>query len=247
MRVKTSTRMMRLIIRARDWFARVTGFGIFRFPLSYSVEAELARIISSNHVSLVVDVGAHRGEFGTRLRRSGYRGRLLSFEPGPEFDHLKKLASRDHNWDIVNAACGSTAGSQILNIMKSSDFNSIRTPRGAKGAFSSSLEIINSQNVMVVRLDQVLHEFMRPNDVVLIKSDTQGYDLEVLLGSVGVFEHVAAVLVETSAIPIYENAPVIENSLSFLRKHGFVFAGAFPVSRPNIVVEFDCLAVRPPS
>lgn len=42
---------------------------------------DLVRLLHRYEIDLVLDVGAHRGDFGALLREAGYRGRIVSFEP----------------------------------------------------------------------------------------------------------------------------------------------------------------------
>jgi SAM-dependent methyltransferase len=46
-------------------------------------EPDLVAFLISRNVDLVLDVGANVGQFGTDLRRYGYKGEILSFEPLP--------------------------------------------------------------------------------------------------------------------------------------------------------------------
>src|SRR5271166_2750310 len=44
-------------------------------------DAALRQILMQLGISVVFDVGAHVGGYGSRLRALGYRGRIISFEP----------------------------------------------------------------------------------------------------------------------------------------------------------------------
>src|SRR5260221_3378657 len=58
-------------------------------------------------IDLVVDVGANSGQFGIEMRRAGFDGVLLSFEPGVDaFRHLSKNAKDDKLWKDFNYALG---------------------------------------------------------------------------------------------------------------------------------------------
>lgn len=220
---------------------------VYRYPLGYSLEAEMRRVFAANYVSLVVDVGGHRGQFGSRVRQMGYRASIVSFEPGPEVEALRRRAEMDPKWRVVEAACGAEPDRMTLNVMAGTDFNSLHVPRAAQGAQFRGLEVVGHRVVDVVRLDQVLASTFGAERNVFLKSDTQGHDLEVLRGAEELWPKVCGVLVEASAIPLYDSAPVIEEMIAFMRTKGFVLGGAFPVSRPHVIVEFDCLFVRDPS
>src|ERR1043166_4605980 len=71
-------------------------------------------------VATVIDIGAHVGEFGQVLRRGGFAGRIVSFEPWSEA-HVKlvQTAAGDANWTVVPPmALGSTSGRSTLNVAK---------------------------------------------------------------------------------------------------------------------------------
>jgi SAM-dependent methyltransferase len=46
-----------------------------------TLEQHLAALLPQLAINCVVDVGANTGQFGAMLRRIGYAGRIVSFEP----------------------------------------------------------------------------------------------------------------------------------------------------------------------
>ena len=40
-----------------------------------------ARLLTSERVDLLLDVGANEGQYAVRMRRAGFQGRMISFEP----------------------------------------------------------------------------------------------------------------------------------------------------------------------
>ena len=73
-----------------------------RWPDPASLVCHLRKLIGRYNVDLVVDVGAHHGEYGRTLRREAhYEGDLISFEPAASaFAALSRVAARDRRWRI---------------------------------------------------------------------------------------------------------------------------------------------------
>ncbi|MEV3853936.1 hypothetical protein AB0J38_06370 [Streptomyces sp. NPDC050095] len=71
----------------------------------------LVRQLAQYEIDLVLDSGAHDGVFGRALRRAGYRGRMVSFEPfrGPQAG-VRKAAARDREWQVLPYALGGRDG-----------------------------------------------------------------------------------------------------------------------------------------
>ena len=68
-------------------------------------------------IEKVFDVGAHDGGYGRELRKHGYEGAIVSFEPlAIAFDKLTKCALLDDKWEVRNSALGSEAGEVIINV-----------------------------------------------------------------------------------------------------------------------------------
>ncbi|NEB75730.1 hypothetical protein G3I40_10890 [Streptomyces sp. SID14478] len=68
---------------------------------------ELLRQLTAYEIDLVLDSGAHHGCFGRGLRRAGYRGRIVSFQPfGGARAKVRRTAARDADWLVVPYALG---------------------------------------------------------------------------------------------------------------------------------------------
>ena len=74
---------MDLIRDAAKSLARTLGYDIRRAGYDFYANFYKKPIdfIRSRNVDLVVDVGANVGQYGEPLRKEGYLGRIVSFEP----------------------------------------------------------------------------------------------------------------------------------------------------------------------
>src|ERR1700690_3076516 len=81
-------------------------------------------------INCVLDVGANQGQYGLLLRRIGYRGWILSFEPvRSNFQVLEKVAKRHGPWRAYPYALGATTRRLEINVAELSVFSSFLTPK----------------------------------------------------------------------------------------------------------------------
>jgi hypothetical protein len=84
------------------------------------------------------------------------------------------------------------------------------------------------------------------SDRTYLKLDTQGWDLEVLDGAHRALDYIVALQTEVAVQPIYDEMPLMQDSLSAITGRGFTPSGFFPVTLDSAMalIEFDLVAVR---
>ena len=166
----------------------------------------LATIFDCFGVTLVLDIGAHKGEYGGYLRRAGWTGRIVSFEPQSAVrPALEERAAADRNWQVAPAmALGRDDGEIALNISAETDMSSALPLAESALRFTPSSEMVGRETVPLRRLATVFGDYARDGDTVFVKADTQGYESAVLDGAAPVMARIAGWQLEMSIEPIYE-------------------------------------------
>lgn len=222
-------------------------------------ELALQRHVADEHVpwvlrrlraNVVLDVGANVGQYATRLREAGFRGRIVSFEPVSETaDALRRAAAGDKRWFVRQHALGqedTTAEIHLAGTM-SSLLGASEFGRGWK----AKLEDQQTETIEVRRLDGVLDEALAGvrNPRVFLKMDTQGFDLDVLRGAGDRLAEVVGLQSEVACLQLYDGMPRLPEQLTAYEAEGFELSGIFPVSRhirSMRVIELDVVMVRAP-
>lgn len=165
----------------------------------------LVTILDRFGVTVVLDIGAHRGEYGGYLRRAGWTGRIVSFEPQSAVrPALEERAAADGNWQVAPAmALGRDDGEIALNISAESDMSSALPLAESAMRFTPSSATVGQETVPLRRLATVFGDYVRDGDTVFVKADTQGYESAVLDGAGPVMARIAGWQLELSIEPIY--------------------------------------------
>jgi len=237
-------------VRIREKIFLRTGYGLINLdkyqPL---IGYHLIRLFEKMRVNVVLDVGANDGSYGKTLRKYGYKGHILSFEPlSSAFESLKTSTLKDKKWSAYNIALGSHREEKELSVMRSSDFSSFLEPNSyARLKWVDNVECIKKERVFVERLDEILQDVL-PAELseirIFLKMDTQGYDLNVFQGALGILKHLVGIQSELSFNAIYSGMPSYIEMLSVFEEHGFKPTGFFPVSKDKenmVIVEADCV------
>jgi len=179
----------------------------------------LNTLLAHHGINLVLDGGGNIGQYASELRRQGYRGRIVSFEPQPPvFQELEKAARADGNWSALNIGLGDVEGELSMNICAVADCGSLLKPIAGRLAGAT---VVGQQRVPVRRLDAIWSEVTRPGEKVFLKLDVQGYEKKILTGAGASLDRVMGVQLEMSLVPLYEGQPEWEEMLQFMRVRGF--------------------------
>jgi FkbM family methyltransferase len=236
--------MASLGLRACQSAASLFGWDLQKVKRAASPLANLRRLLRCHTPQLIIDCGAHEGGFGRHCRRAGYRGPILSFEPVSDiYAGLAKTAERDGGWKAIQCAIGKEEREQMMNV-GGRTLSSLFAPSG-KTDFKFHLD--RSERVKVRRLDSIMAEMNVASDIpLLLKTDTQGSDLDVLLGAGERIAQVQSLMIEMSVQSIYDGTPSHWQILDFARENGFEPFGFYVISRDkkDRIIEYDCQFVR---
>lgn len=169
----------------------------------------LVTILRHHGVTLVFDVGGHKGEYAGYLRRAGYDGRIVSFEPQSAVHAaLSEQAAADPEWTVApRTALGDRDGSITLNISAETDMSSALPLAESAMAFTPSSRMVASEEAPIHRLASVFDDYARPGDTVFVKVDTQGFERPVVEGAEAVMDRIAGWQLEMSIVEIYAGEP----------------------------------------
>jgi FkbM family methyltransferase len=241
----------RVVARAwvRDVARRVlhgAGVDLVRYDERHSADLRRHRILRERRIDVVVDVGANDGPYAIALRRAGFAGRIVSFEPGSSaFARLAERAAGDERWEAQRLAIGSRRGSATLRVTGNSSSSSLLALRELQVEAEPESAVVATENVEVAVLDELA--VVRTGERAFLKLDVQGYELEVLRGADALLTSVQAVETELSLVPLYDGAPLLPEVVEHLLGRGFHLHGLEPVfwdPRDGAVLQLDGMFVR---
>lgn len=222
-------------------------------PDSLNAHAEdhfVREMLKRLEIDCVFDVGANVGQYGCYLRRIGYSGRILSFEPGPQMvTGLRKASAGDPLWDVFPFALGESAGTLPLNIMKLDAMSSFLQPAVDQSASYSAINVVEKVVHVEVRALATMFDelraqygFSRP----FLKLDTQGFDLHVVRGAGDKLARFPAILSEVAVRRLYDGSPHMIDALAFYDELGFDLIGIYKVHASEVLDphEFNCYVLR---
>ncbi len=232
-----------MLVQRTKEVARRLGLDISRYrPLAARVVARL-----NEGVPLVIDVGASRGQYATELRRYGYRGDIVSFEPVEEaFGALKAAAAGDAKWTCHHVALGATAGEARINVASNLASSSLLEMEATHRTGAPSVSFIGAETVRVVRLDDVLDDD-RPT---LLKLDVQGYEDRVFDGAATTLARAVLLQCELLTAELYAGQAPLGALVDRLDALGFELVDLDPVFwdvTDGRVLAVDGLFARRPS
>jgi FkbM family methyltransferase len=175
-------------------------------------------ILNKLKCNLVIDAGANIGQWALALRKNGYKGEILSYEPSNLYSKLCAKVKFDPLWEARKCALLDYKGSATLYYSSNNGLSSSTNRPSRILDHDHGIQFPESYPVSVVRLDQEIIG----RDNLYLKLDIQGSEMQALLGAQGVINKIAAIEFESSLTDLYENESSHYEIVNWLLSYGFV-------------------------
>ena len=208
---------------------RRAGFDVAPFPGTALHWTRIIALLDRYDIDCLFDIGANTGQYARAVRANGYKGRIVSFEPLTDVQQaLRDRAVSDPLWTVApQTAVGALTGKVEINVSGEFDMSSILPLDATARERLASTRTKRRETVPVTTVAAALDEHAGSVEAVFVKSDTQGYESEVLDGIADHWDRITGLQLELSLQPIYEGQPDHLALLERLAGHGF---------RPHLIV-----------
>ena len=215
----------------RRWIRKATGLDVRVYDFKNAPMARRMALLRHHEIDVVLDVGANAGQYAQALRRNGYGGRIVSFEPmASAFGALQAHAQADAAWEAVHFGLGAAEEAATIHVAQNPQCSSLLAPLPRYLEASSAPTLVAEEPIRIRPLDAVFQQYVRAHERVFLKLDVQGYERHVLEGAQASLPHMAGVQLELSLVPLYEGGPVLEEMLAQLSGHGFTLMSIEPTA-----------------
>jgi len=206
------------------------GIDITRHRPEASEAGRLAAMLKHHGVNLVLDVGANVGQFAQGLRRAGYQGQLVSFEPLHQaHDRLVAAAGDDSKWRVApRVAIGDHEGEIEIHVSANSVSSSVLDMLDTHAGAAPESKYLASERVRLATLDTMARDELASGVVPFLKIDTQGYEDKVLDGAGDILARARGLQLELSFLALYEGQQLFDPLMQRLRGLGFSVWGIWP-------------------
>ena len=222
---------------------------VVRYPHETKGAAETAHLLKVNAIDVVLDIGANVGQYAQQIRRHGYSGRIVSFEPVTStHSQLQKVAEGDIAWTVApRLAIGEDDDETEIKISTYSDMSSLLPTAPANQEAFPRAEPSGTEMVKKRKLDSILADYVLAKDRIFVKLDTQGYENKVLEGATNVLPNICGLQLELSLIPLYEGECLFNELHEHVCSLGFeprLFIPGFYSRRVGRQLQVDCVYFR---
>ena len=196
------------------------GLKLIRYP-----ESDLKRrmqLFRTFGINKIIDVGANAGQYALTMRKLGYSGPIISFEPLRDaFSLLQKASAGDENWQIHNIALGEEDRKAEINVADNSYSSSLLDIMPAHVHAAPQSRYVSKQEVTIRKLDSIFADFYHKQDRILLKIDTQGFEKNVIDGAEQSLSKITGIQVEMSLQELYSREMLFSEMIHYLGERGF--------------------------
>jgi len=217
------------------------GYDLHRLPYGSmtfrDLEVDLPHLVKMEN-PVVIDVGANRGQTIDMIRRAFSNAKITAFEPNPD---LLPALSRDYREvaTVEGVAVGSAVGRISFHVSENPELSSVLAAARSPENIFAATPVRKVVSVPVTTIDSYMQE-KNIKHINLLKSDTQGFDLEVLRGASQALDRgaVDTILVETNFISLYEQQSTFGEIEQFLKIKNYRLTAFYEIARPDYFVSW---------
>jgi FkbM family methyltransferase len=215
---------LRLIRKAAKQLLRRAGIDIRFIPeLGFDAYEDMRKLAATDR-PVVFDVGANRGQTIEHFRGVFAHPVIHAFEPGLEtFSELQRSRAGIPDVHLNNVALGARAESRTFIQNQFDNMSSFLEP-----SVDAWGEVKDRYPVEVTTVDDycAAHGIAR---IDILKSDTQGFDLEVLKGAQRMIEQraIRLIFMEITFSDMYKGLPRLDEIYAFLADRRFALVSFY--------------------
>lgn len=173
-------------------------------------------------INKVLDVGANVGKYAETLRKIGFKGDIISFEPlSKTFIELNNNSKKDSKWQAFNIALGDFNGESEINIAGNVNSSSLLDMDPLHLQSAPQSKYIGKEKITVKTLDSIYENICSNQDQVYLKIDTQGFEKQVLDGASSSLNKIKGIQLEMSILPLYKGILTYQEMIAYLNAKGF--------------------------
>ena len=227
---------MALMKKTLNKLIGLTGYQIKNKKFLYEPDKNLIKSIRYFKINSVLDVGANKGQFALNLIKNGFQGNILSFEPLlDEHNLLIKSSSNYKKWIIMRkCALGKNNQNKKFYITGNRESSSLLKVLPKHIKIRPDSKIVKKEIVKVEKLDNFYNHLIKLKKNFLLKIDTQGSEIDVLIGSKKFLKNIKCLFIEVSLVSLYDKQKLWLEIIEYLKKYGYEIWSIDQLLRNNI-------------
>ena len=226
-------------------FLSLFNLRIEKISKNERIEDVLSFLLSKLKIDTALDVGANEGQFAKKLRNIGYKEKIISFEPlSKVFYNLKKESDKDKNWQVFNIAVGDQDGETIINESNYSLSSSILPMSKLHLEAKKNSNYIGKQKASIKKIDTFIDSENLIKNNLFLKIDTQGFEYQVINGSIKNLKNIRAILCELTLVELYEGQKLWLEIVELLAANNFEIWSlekGFQNPKNKQILQIDCI------
>jgi FkbM family methyltransferase len=217
---------------ARSMAAKL-GYQITRHPAG--AFSDMRRFVPVDIRPVILDIGANAGQTVKKFKTTFPSSVIHSFEPSAEtFDLLRQNTAGENDVHVWQYGVGSSVGKQTFLENTESDMSSF-----LELSTSGWGELKKRAVVDVTTIDRFLAD-QSIVSVDILKSDTQGYELEVFRGAEETMRanKIGLIYFEFIFSQMYRNLPRFDEVYRYLSDRGFLLVSIYDIHHQNSLADW---------